>query len=404
MGISKTINSYFCLKSSQPKGLNVSAGEWFALRIVIAGGGTGGHLFPGIAIAEAFMDRQPQTRILFVSSGKKIEETVLSKTAFEKKKITIEGIKGKRLSAKLISLFKLPVGMIESLRLLIQFKPDVVIGMGAYSAGPVVVSAWMLRICRVICEQNSIPGITNKLLSHVADRIYVSFQDTQISSFDEKIVFTGNPVRKEIVKAIRERQNIKAMAKDKDRVFDVLVLGGSQGAHSINMAMMDAVKYLKNPSSFKFSHQTGLQDVDAVRKAYLQNAVAFDVELFFEDMATRYQNADLVICRAGATTVAELTIAGNAVIFIPFPFATDNHQVVNAQALVDGGAAEMIQEKDLTGKILAERMAYYAENPEVKGRMESKIRQFGHPDAAQRIVDDIYRMIHNNDHETACVA
>lgn len=404
MGISKTINRYFCSPSSQSKKMDAAADEYVALRIVFAGGGTGGHLFPGIAIAEAFMDHAPQTRILFVSSGKKIEETVLSKTSFEKKKITIEGIKGKRLSAKLFSLFKLPLGLIESLCLLIQFKPDVVIGMGAYSAGPVVVSAWMLRICRVICEQNSIPGITNKLLAHVADRIYVSFEDTQISSFDEKIVFTGNPVRKEIVKAIRERQNINVNPKDKDRVFDVLILGGSQGAHSINMAMMDAVKYLKNPSGFKFSHQTGLGDVDAVRKAYLKMAVVFDVEPFFDDMATRYQNADLVICRAGATTVAELTIAGNAVIFIPFPFAADDHQAKNASALVEAGAAEMIPEKELNGRGLSDKIQYYAKHPDLLEARKAKMRQFGKADAAEKIVDDIYRIVRAKRTNTACAA
>jgi len=388
MGISKAIT-----KRSVSKNPHAREGDNIALRIVIAGGGTGGHLFPGIAIAEMFMRRQAKTRILFVSSGKKIEETVLAKTDFEKKLITIEGIKGKRFSTKMLSLMKLPKGLIESLCLLIGFKPDVVIGMGAYSAGPVVVSAWILRIPRVIHEQNSIPGITNRLLANFANRIYVSFADTEIKARAEKIVFTGNPVRKEILDAICQNRSSGVKAKNNHPKFDVLILGGSQGAHNINMFVIDALKYLKDPSKYRFFHQTGVQDVDRVQKAYSESNIEYIVAPFFENMATRYQYADLVICRSGATTVSELTAAGSAVIFIPFPFATDNHQVVNARALVEDGAAEMILEEELSGKMLAERITYYAENFEVTEKMKSKILEFGHPDAAKRIVEDIYQII-----------
>lgn len=389
---------------SVSKKQHTPADENAALRIVFAGGGTGGHLFPGIAIAEAFMHRQPETRILFVSSGKKIEETVLSKTAFEKKMITVEGIKGKRFSTKMVSLIKLPKGLIESLRLLIQFKPDVVIGMGAYSAGPVVVSAWLLRIPRVIHEQNSIPGITNRILADFANRIYVSFQDMEIKARAEKIYFTGNPVRKEILSAIQKSRNTGFKSKNNHPVFDVLVLGGSQGAHSINKSVVDALKYLKDPLKYRFSHQTGPQDVDIVRKAYSESKIEFVVEPFFEDMATRYQTADLVICRSGATTVAELTVAGRAVIFIPFPFATDNHQVVNARALVEDGAAEMIREENLSGKLLSEKIQHYAGHPDILEDRKTRMRQFGKPDAAERIVDDIYRIIGSKRTKTACAA
>jgi UDP-N-acetylglucosamine--N-acetylmuramyl-(pentapeptide) pyrophosphoryl-undecaprenol N-acetylglucosamine transferase len=388
MGISKAIT-----KTSVLKNREASAGDNIALRIVFAGGGTGGHLFPGIAIAEAFMRRQPKTRILFVSSGKKIEETVLAKTGFEKKQITIEGIKGKRFSTKMLSLMKLPRGLIESICLIIRFQPDVVIGMGAYSAGPVVVSAWMLRVFRVIHEQNSIPGITNRLLADFANRIYVSFADTQIKARAEKIVFTGNPVRKEILDAIQKSRDTGVKTKNNNRKFDVLILGGSQGAQSINMAVVDALKYLKNPGKYRFTHQTGAQDVDHVQKAYSESNMEFVVAAFFEDMATRYQNADLVICRSGATTVAELAIAGSAVIFIPFPFATDNHQVVNTRALVENGAAEIILEEELSGLILSDKIQYYAGHPDILEERKARMRQFGKPDAAERIVDDIYRII-----------
>ncbi|MDA3898157.1 MAG: undecaprenyldiphospho-muramoylpentapeptide beta-N-acetylglucosaminyltransferase [Desulfobacteraceae bacterium] len=395
MCLSKTINSNF--QNPEPK-------VFPELRILIAGGGTGGHLFPGIAIAEVFMKRQPATRVLFVTSGKKIEETVLAKTLFEKKLISVQGIKGKGLMAKLASLCRLPKGMIDALRLLIGFKPHVVIGMGAYSAGPVIAGAWMLRIHRVIHEQNSIPGLTNRLLSGLVEKIYVSFPNTGFKqTVSHKIDFTGNPVRNEIVQAIENEQNGQNVQADETDVYNILVLGGSQGAHSINMAVLDSIMYLQNPAKFRFVHQTGTMDADEVTKVYQQLKVEAVVAPFFNNMADCYKKADLVICRSGATTVAELTVTGKAAIFIPFPYATDDHQVVNARALVEDGAAEMILEKNLTGQKLAGKMTFYAEKPEVKKRMESKIRKFGHPDAAERIADDIYRIIKNKKHKSACI-
>jgi UDP-N-acetylglucosamine--N-acetylmuramyl-(pentapeptide) pyrophosphoryl-undecaprenol N-acetylglucosamine transferase len=341
--------------------------------------------------------------VLFVTSGKKIEETVLAKTVFEKKLISVEGIKGEGIFAKLASMCRLPKGMIDALRLLIEFKPDIVIGMGAYSAGPVISGAWMLRIHRVIHEQNSIPGLTNRLLSGIAEKIYVSFPDTGFkSSVKHKIDFTGNPVRTEILASERMNAERAVNPEAQQRLFNILILGGSQGAHSINMAVIDSVTYLKKPGKFRFVHQTGIKDADEVRKVYQQLKVASVVAPFFEDMADRYREADLVICRSGATTVAELTVTGKAAVFIPFPFATDDHQVINAQALVEEGAAEMILEKDLTGKMLAEKITYYAENPGIKEKMGARIQKFGHPDAAQRIVDDIYRIIRINNRRTAC--
>jgi len=249
------------------------------LRILIAGGGTGGHLFPGIAIAEVFMKRQPATRVMFVTSGKKIEETVLAKTPFEKKLISVQGIKGKGFMAKLASLCRLPQGMIDALRLLAGFKPHIVIGMGAYSAGPIIAGAWMLRIHRVIHEQNSIPGLTNRLLSGLVEKIYVSFPNTGFKqTVSHKMDFTGNPVRQEIIRSTRNEQNVQPDEKD---FFNVLVLGGSQGAHSINMAVLDSVMYLGNAAKFRFIHQTGTNDAEEVTRVYQQLKVEAVVAPFF---------------------------------------------------------------------------------------------------------------------------
>ncbi|MFZ2634683.1 MAG: undecaprenyldiphospho-muramoylpentapeptide beta-N-acetylglucosaminyltransferase [Desulfosalsimonadaceae bacterium] len=371
-----------------------------ALKVVIAGGGTGGHLFPGIAIAEAFVKRQGNTEILFVTSGKKIEETVLANTPYAKKRISAEGIKGKSMFAKLSSMMKLPKGLMDSLKLLAAFKPDVVIGMGAYSAGPVVLGAWMMRIPRVICEQNSIPGLTNRMLAGLSRRIYVSFPGTGFNAPD-KVYFTGNPVREAILQVIQKDSPVSQDKKQKNPGFTILVSGGSQGAHRVNMAMLEAMNCLKDPGRYTVVHQTGVTDADMVRDAYQQKKIRHEVAPFFEDMAAKYREADLVICRSGATTVAELTAAGRPAVFIPFPFAADNHQVFNAKALVDGGAAEMILEEDLTGEHLAERIEYYAGHPDALKIAGEKIRQFSKPDAADKIVDDICRMI-NSGLQTAC--
>lgn len=361
-----------------------------APRVLIVGGGTGGHLFPGIAIAQAFVNRDENARILFVTSGKKIEETVLAGTPYDKERISVEGIKGKTLFSKLGTLMKLPRGFAESLKLLTRFKPDVVIGMGAYSAGPVVLGAWLLRVPRVICEQNSIPGLTNRMLAGFAQRIYVSFPDTGFKAAD-KVRFTGNPVREEILRAM-ETAGEPDPAKQ-HRGFTILVSGGSQGAHRINTAMLEAVDCLSHPERYTLLHQTGSADADMIRNAYRQKQIRHEAAPFFNDMAARYRAADLVICRSGATTVAELTAAGKPAVFIPFPFAADNHQVHNAKALVDAGAAEMILESDLTGRWLAERIEFYAAHPEALQAAGEKIRQFSRPEAANQIVDDICRMI-----------
>ena len=367
------------------------------LKIVIAGGGTGGHLFPGIAIADEFLHRWPNSRVLFITSGKKIEETVLAKTEFDTRLISVHGIKGKGIFTKLGSLFQLPKGLAEAIRLLAEFKPDVVIGMGAYSAGPVIVAAWMLRMHRVIHEQNSIPGLTNRLLATMAEKIYVSFPDTGFKrSVRHKVKFFGNPVRRDILASV-DADDPKEFPVDESRqLFTVLVLGGSQGAHSINMAVLDSLIHLQELNGAKrfcFIHQTGERDAEEVAKVYRQMKMAAEVAPFFSDMAELYRRADLVICRSGATTVAELTVAGKAAVFIPFPFATDDHQVLNAKALAEEGAAAMILEKDLTGKLLADKMVYYFQNSVMTAKMAKKIQGFGHPKAAENIVDDICRLM-----------
>ncbi len=370
------------------------------MRIIIAGGGTGGHLFPGIAIADAFATRDKKNRVFFVGTGKPFEISVLSKTAFKYKSITAEGIKGRGLWRQIVSVLKIPKGIFESIMILKDFRPDLVIGVGGYSAGPVVIAAWLMGIKIVLHEQNILPGITNRILSGFADRIYVSFKDTRLERFrwlapiePKKLLVSGNPVRKEILQSVMDQQDKSLADTGQKKPFTVLILGGSQGAHSINMAVLEALEYLKEKDKYFFAHQTGSADEQDVKKAYMKNGISCMVKSFFDDMAKQYHNADLVVCRAGATTVAEIAVMGKGVIFIPYPFAADNHQVFNAGSLENAGAAEMILQKDLTGKRLAKRIEHYASNPGALKAMASRAKSIGRPDAAEAIVDDCYRLI-----------
>jgi UDP-N-acetylglucosamine--N-acetylmuramyl-(pentapeptide) pyrophosphoryl-undecaprenol N-acetylglucosamine transferase len=364
-----------------------------ALRVVIAGGGTGGHLFPGIAIAQEFLAKSAENSVLFIGTGKPFEVSILSETGFAHKRITAEGFKGRGVWNQLVSIAKIPKGIIESMLILKDFKPDIVIGVGGYSAGPLVIGAWLLGIKIALHEQNILPGITNRILSRFADRIYVSFAETVMGVTPKKIRFTGNPVRKEIVQCAETLKNTDIKASKKEKKFTILILGGSQGAHSINMALLDTFEYLENKEDIFFVHQTGAKDEEQVKRKYRQHGIENDTRAFFKDMACQYQRADLIICRAGATTVAEIKAVGKGAIFIPFPFAADNHQVLNARSLEMAGAAEIILEKNLNGNIFADRINYYVQQPEALQLMALRSKKLGRVDAATMIVDDCYELI-----------
>ncbi len=356
------------------------------IKIMIAGGVTGGHLFPGIAIAQAFEAKDPRSHIVFVSIGNALERLTLSKKGFELKVIRVEGFKQRGVVNQAKALLKILPGIFQSIRIIKNFRPDLVIGLGSYAAGPVAVAAWFLKIKIVLHEQNILPGLTNRMLARIADQIYVSFENPPVIFSRAKTRITGNPVRREILQTTgRERGGKKA--------FTVLILGGSQGAHSINMAIADALQHISDKNRFFFIHQTGAKDLDKISQAYLEKRMPGKVRAFFSDMAEPYSLSDLVVCRAGATTVAEVTALGKAVIFIPFPFAADNHQALNARMLSDAGAAETILEKDLDGRLLARRIDYYEKHPQQLVGMAAQAADLGHPDAAEAIVADCYRLL-----------
>jgi UDP-N-acetylglucosamine--N-acetylmuramyl-(pentapeptide) pyrophosphoryl-undecaprenol N-acetylglucosamine transferase len=362
------------------------------LRIVIAGGGTGGHLFPGIAVAQEFEVRNPASRIIFVSTGNPLERSVLSKTGYTLQTITAAGIKGRGLWNQIKSVAKIPKGVLAANRILKNFSPDLTVGLGSYSAGPVVFTAWLRRIPIVVHEQNILPGITNRILSRFANRIYISFENTKSNMDSRKVQWTGNPVRRELLE-YSDRHAEDVSDDSGNGFFTILIIGGSQGAHRINTAVIEALEHLEDKEHLHFVHQTGDADEQPVEEAYRRSNIQCTVQSFFDNMAELYSRADLLICRAGATTVAEITALGKAVIFIPFPYAADNHQVLNAGTLAEDGAAEMIIEKDLNGNVLSEKINNYAAHPAELKNISARAKQLGKPDAAKSIVDDCYRLL-----------
>jgi UDP-N-acetylglucosamine--N-acetylmuramyl-(pentapeptide) pyrophosphoryl-undecaprenol N-acetylglucosamine transferase len=356
-----------------------------ALHIVIAGGGTGGHLFPGIAVAEALKAIDPANKILFLGTDRPLEKKIMSQTSFSHAVIPAGGLKGLTLKTKIQSLLQIPKGVLKAIRIYNEFVPHIVLGVGGYVSAPCVLAANLMGIPVVIQEQNSIPGLTNRMLAKTSDRIFVSFPQTVNWFMAKKTVYTGNPVRKKIVVAS------KKLTKKTNDSFTVFIVGGSQGSSPINKAIIDSLEHLKN-QNVTFIHQSGPDDESILIRAYKKQNIQADVRPFFHDMITPYQQADLIICRAGATTVAELSILGKPAIFIPFPHAADDHQVKNAQAIVDAGGAEMIIENQLSGYLIADRIRFFSNNQGALETMHHKSLAFARPDAADQIAKDCYQL------------
>lgn len=358
-----------------------------AVRIVIAGGGTGGHLYPGIAVARELLSRRPDASISFAGTSRGIEVRVVPREGFALDLIRSAGIKGKSMVGRAWGLWLLPLGVFDSWHLLSARRPHLVIGVGGYSSGPVVLVAALRRIPTMLLEQNAVPGITNRMLAPLVRAAAVGFESTQ-AFFGPKAFVSGNPVRPEFLAAVAPGMPA-CTDEDGDHVqreVRVLVFGGSQGAHAINVAMVEAAAELAaGLPRLRLTHQTGEQDVEMVRAAYRRVELVAEVEPFLYDMGLRIAEADLVVCRAGATTLAEITAAGRAAILIPLPTATDDHQRKNAAALADAGAAEVLLQSEASGHTLAQRIVALAGNRERRSRMAAAARALGRPDAAQVI-------------------
>jgi len=356
-----------------------------ALRVVIAGGGTGGHLYPGIAVARELLARQPDAEISFAGTAKGIESRVIPREGFALDVIRSGGLKGKSIADRARGAMLLPVSLGDAWSIVSARRPDLVIGVGGYSSGPVVLMAALRGTTTMLLEQNAVPGLTNRLLARVVKAAAVTFDSTQ-TFFGSKAFVSGNPVRPEFLAAAGPKQ--ESALDDQATVTQVLVFGGSQGAHAINMAMVEAAARLATGGPhLRVTHQKGERDVDMVRAAYRQAGLQADVEPFLYDMGRQLGAADLIVCRAGATTLAELTAAGKPAILVPLPTATDDHQRKNAEALAASGAAEVLLQHELSGASLSERILAMAADRTRRRQIAAAARALARPDAAKVIVD-----------------
>jgi len=349
-------------------------------RVVIAGGGTGGHLFPGIALAKALKRQDMDIEISFVGTQKGLEAKVLPREGFELKTILSAGLLGKKRLSRWMSWVKLPVGTAQSMCFLIRKRPDLVVGVGGYASGPLVLSAWILRVPILIHEQNSIPGLTNKWLGKIANKVAVSFKESAKFFSKDKIEVTGNMIREEFC------QPRETFPKGPRGLFRVLVLGGSQGAHSINVAMMEALESLTSKKgNIHITHQTGESDFAMVKREYEKSGFSHDVRPFIDGMAEQYRKASLVICRAGATTLAEVTACGKVSVLIPYPHAAHNHQEKNARVLEAANAGELVLDHELSGTRIAQSILRALEDPQRLEEMEENSYQLGSRDATEKV-------------------
>ena len=354
------------------------------MRVVIAGGGTGGHLFPGLAVARALKARVPGAEVSFAGTASGIEARVIPSTEFTLDLIRSAGLKGKSAVALVRGAGLVPLSALDAWRVISRRKPDVVIGVGGYSSGPLVAIAALRGIPTMLLEQNAVAGLTNKLLAPFVKRAAVTYRES-LRFFGEKGFVSGNPVRHEFLE-------IDDAGIDAQKVR-VLVFGGSQGAHAINVAMVEAAPRLAAAGqALDVVWQTGVRDFAMVRDAFERSGLQGRVEPFIDAMDGEMRAAGLVVSRAGATTLAELTAAGRPAILVPLPTATDDHQRHNALALQRAGAAELIEQQALSGERLAERIIALSADRERRRRMSVAARQLARPRAAEDIVDAVLEL------------
>ncbi len=348
------------------------------MKAIIAGGGTGGHLFPGIAVAREILRRYPDAGILFVGAEQGIEKRIVPKEGFDLETLPIGGLKRVSGIRRVRNLLAIVVAIFSSMRILASFRPDIVVGVGGYASFPMVGAAIVKGLPRVIMEQNVLPGLANRVLGRKVDFIAVS-DERAGRHFPRHSVVTGNPIR----------ADFKTIGPKLHRPpFTVLIFGGSQGAQSINLALIEALEILSGwEDRLLFVHQAGDRQLEQVRSAYKAAGFKARVAGFFEKFAEEYASADLIISRAGASTLEEIKASGRAAILVPLPHAADDHQRSNARAMLEESAGVMIDDNDLNGKRLADEIVRLFEDLDALRQIEANARNLAILDAESRIVD-----------------
>lgn len=357
------------------------------MRMMIAAGGTGGHLFPGIAIAEEVKRRVPAAEIAFAGTSRGLEMQVLPRLGLKLFLVGATSIKDRRGLARVAAWARIPISVASSAALLLRWRPRLLFCVGGYAAGPLALAAWILRIPFVIMEPNAVAGFTNRILGRLCRRAFVQFDEALASFPPGRAAVTGNPVRREVLAARRDRVRPEGP-------LTVFAFGGSQGARRINRAMMEAAGLMRGMGDrVRFIHQTGSNDDPAeMARAYGDAGLHADAFAFTDRMWECYGAADLVVARAGATTAAELMALAMPSILVPYPFAADDHQRANARCIERLGGAVVIEDGECTGERLCGEIRAFVENPARLDAMRAALKRAGRPDASERIVGECLRI------------
>ncbi len=363
-------------------------------RLLIAGGGSGGHVYPGIAVAEEWLSFAPGNEVRFVGSRGGFEARVLPEAGYTLETIRVRPLAGKGLSERLSGFLVLPVSLAQSLVLIRRFRPDVVLGTGGYASGPPVLAARLLKLPTAIQEQNSVAGATNVILGRLVDRVFINLEMSRAhfpqAEREGKIILAGNPIRR----VIREKLEAARRNPTQNHRLCLLVIGGSQGARRLNNLVLEAMAHLRQfKDSIKIVHQTGAGDILETVSHYAKLDFRARVQEFITDMATALAEADIVISRAGAGAVAEIALAGKPSILVPFPFAALDHQAKNAEAMVQAGAAAMFRESELSGPGLAAALLPLLESAALRREWGAKAYALARPEAARVVVQGLYKLL-----------
>ena len=354
--------------------------------LMIAGGGTGGHIYPAIAVAREFLSRDASRKVVFVGTERGLEKQIVPKAGFPLELISVGGLKGIGGLGLLRNLFRLPLGFLQAWRIVGRYRPSIVLGVGGYSSGPVLVAAKLRGVPTLIHDSNAFPGLTNRIVARFVTAVAIAFADAGPRLKRKDAVLTGNPIRKEFF----DLGGLKPAAPRKR----LLVFGGSQGSRILNETMAGALLFLARlKDSVDIVHQTGPANVESVQKAYRESAFQnARVVPYLDPMAGEIAAADLVVCRAGAMTIGELAAVGRAAILVPFAAPTNKHQENNARVVERAGGAIVITERELSPERLAAAISEVISDPARAARMGAAAKSLASPEATKTIVDLIERI------------